>query len=242
MFSALTKAFGDLRDKRLMATLIAIALWSIGLYIVVMIAMFWGLGAADLGLWPEGQLSWLPAEVVNIVATLVAILAFLALFWFSFIIVAQNVAAFYLDGVVARVEAIDYPGLPPAKGSSIANDVTAMLRFTGVLLALNVAALPFYILGLFIPFVTIAIFYLLNGYLFGREYAEVVILRRLPQKEAAAWRKANRTRVWMAGAMIAFAMTIPVLNFLGPVIAAAFMTHIYHAGRRGGAVDNPAAR
>ena len=117
MFSAMTKAFGDLRDKRLMATLIAIALWSIGLYIVVMIAMFWGLGAADLGLWAEGQLSWLPAEVVNIVATLVAILVFLALFWFSFIIVAQNVAAFYLDGVVARVEAIDYPGLQPAKGS-----------------------------------------------------------------------------------------------------------------------------
>jgi CysZ protein len=241
MFSALTKAFGDLRDKRLMATLIAIALWSLGLYIAIMIAMFWGLGAADLGAWAENQLSWLPAELINIVATLVAILAFVALFWFSFIIVAQNVAAFYLDGVVERVEAIDYPGLPKARGSSIANDVTAMIRFTGVLLVLNVAALPFYILGLFIPFVTIAIFYLLNGYLFGREYAEVVALRRLPQKEARAWRKANGTRVWMAGALIAFAMTIPVLNFLGPVVAAAFMTHIYHSSRRGRPVDNSAS-
>ena len=242
MFSALTKAFGDLRDKRLMRTLIAIAMWSMALYIVVIVGMFWGLGAADLGLWAEGQLSWLPAEVVNIAATLVAILAFMALFWFSFIIVAQNVAAFYLDGVVAHVEAIDYPGLAKAKGSNIANDITAMLRFTAVLLLLNVAALPFYILGLFIPFVSIAIFYLLNGYLFGREYAEVVALRRLSQKEATAWRKANGTRVWMAGALIAFAMTIPVLNFLGPVIAAAFMTHIYHSSWRGGAVDNPRAR
>ena len=242
MIGALTKAFGDLRDAKLRGALWQIALWSLGLYIVLIIAMFWGLDAADLGVWAQRQLSWLPAEMVDIVATLVAILAFLALFWFSFIIVAQNVAAFYLDGVVGRVETIDYPGLPAAPGSSIANDVTAMLRFTVILLVLNVAALPFYILGLFIPFVTIAIFYLLNGYLFGREYAEVVLLRRMPQKEAKAWRVANRGRVWMAGALIAFAMTLPVLNFLGPVIAAAFMTHIFHGKSRPGAVDNPAPR
>ncbi len=240
MFSALSKALGDLRDPQLRRTLLEIAAWSGGLYIVAMIAMFWGLGAADLGQWAKGQLSWLPEGAVNIVAALVAILAFLALFWFSFIIVAQNVAAFYLDGVVERVEAIDYPGLGKARGSSIANDITSMLRFTGMLLVLNIAALPFYILGLFIPFVTIAIFYLLNGYLFGREYAEVVALRRLPQAEASAWRRAHRGKVWLAGALIAFGMTVPVLNFLGPVIAAALMTHIFHARSPGGTVDKPA--
>jgi len=67
-----------------------------------------------------------------------------------------------------------------------------------------------------------------NGYLFGREYAEIVILRRMEADEAAAWRKANKTKLLFAGAAIAFGMTIPLLNFMGPVIAAAFMTHIYH--------------
>ena len=231
MFTALSRAFGDLRDRILRRKLMEIAGWSLGLYIVLIIAMFWGLDAANLGDWATAQLHWLPAEVVDIVAQLIAVLAFLALFWFSFIIVAQNVGGLYLDGIVARVEQIDYPAVAPAPGSSVVNDITAMLRFTGVLLALNIAALPFYILGLFFPFVTIGIFYLLNGYLFGREYAEVVALRRMSQPEVRAWRRANRTRLWLAGAVIAFIMTIPLLNFLGPVIAAAFMTHIFHAQR-----------
>ncbi len=242
MFSALTKAFGDLRDKRLMRTFLEIAAWSAAVFVVVLIALVVGIDQAALGAWVHGNLSWMPTWVVDGLTVVIAALAYIGLLWFGFIIVSQNIAAFYLDGVVERVEAIDYPGLTKAKGSNIANDVTAMLRFTGVLLVLNIIALPFYLVGLFFPPVSIAIFYLLNGYLFGREYAEVVALRRLSQKDARAWRKANGTRVWMAGALIAFAMTIPVLNFLGPVIAAAFMTHIYHSSRRGQPVDNSAAR
>lgn len=242
MLSALTTAFGDLRDKRLMRTFLEIAAWSAGVFIVVLIALVVGIDQAALGGWVQAHLSWMPAWVVDALTVVIAALAYIGLLWFGFIIVSQNIAAFYLDGVVERVEAIDYPHLPKAKGSSIANDVTAMLRFTGVLLVLNIAALPFYLVGLFFPPVSIAIFYLLNGYLFGREYAEIVVLRRLSQAETKAWRRANRTKVWMAGVLIAFAMTIPVLNFLGPVIAAAFMTHIYHSSRRGGAVDNLAAQ
>ena len=242
MISALTKAFGDLRDKRLMRTFLEIAGWSAGVFIVVLIALIVGIDQAALGEWVHSNLSWMPTWVVDGLTVVIAALAYIGLLWFGFIIVSQNIAAFYLDGVVAQVEEIDYPGLPRAKGSTIANDVTAMLRFTGVLLVLNILALPFYLAGLFFPPVSIAIFYLLNGYLFGREYAEVVTLRRLSQADARAWRKANGMRVWTAGALIAFAMTIPVLNFLGPVIAAAFMTHIYHSSRRGGAVDNPAQR
>lgn len=235
MFSALSKAFGDLRDKRLMRTFLEIAAWSAAVFVVVLIALVVGIDQAALGDWVHANLTWMPSWIVDGLTVVIAALAYIGLLWFGFIIVSQNIAAFYLDGVVARVEEIDYPGLPKARGSSIANDVTAMLRFTGVLLVLNIVALPFYLVGLFFPPVSIAIFYLLNGYLFGREYAEVVTLRRMPQTEARAWRKANGTRVWIAGALIAFAMTIPVLNFLGPVIAAAFMTHIYHASRRGGA-------
>jgi len=233
MISALSKAFGDLRDGKLRKTLFAIALWSVGFFIVLMIVLFGGLDAANLGGWVESQESWIPSWIVNTGAFILAFFAFAGLFYFSFVIVAQNVAAFYLDGVVRRVEEIDYPGLPEAKGTTIAQDIADAVRFTGALLLLNLLALPFYIVGLFVPFVSIAIFYLVNGYLFGREYAEVVILRRMPPDEAAAWRKANKSRLLIAGAVIAFGMTIPVMNFFMPVIAAAFMTHIYHANRGG---------
>tara|TARA_Y100001960_G_scaffold319898_1_gene391908 strand:+ start:182 stop:892 length:711 start_codon:yes stop_codon:yes gene_type:complete len=231
MIFALSKAFGDMRDPQLRKAILAIALWSLGFFFVLMIVMFGGLDAANLGAWVEGQIDLAPTWVVNTGAFILGAFAFTALFWFSFVIVAQNVAAFYLDKVVGRVEEIDYPGLPEAEGSTIAQDVVSTIRFTGMLLLLNLVALPFYILGLMVPFVSFGIFYLVNGYLFGREYAEVVILRRMTPSDAVAWRKANRTKLWLAGALIAFGMTIPIVNFLGPVIAAAFMTHIYHANR-----------
>jgi uncharacterized protein involved in cysteine biosynthesis len=151
--------------------------------------------------------------------------------WLAFAAIAQNVAAFYFERIIGAVEARRYPDLPPAQGTTIATDISAMLRFTGVLILWNIVAIPFY----FIPVVNIVVFYLLNGYLFGREYAEAVAFRRLPPAEVKAWRARHRVTLLVAGALITLAMSIPVLNLAAPVLAAAFMTHIYHrAERRGG--------
>ncbi len=231
MFSALNKAFGDLRDPTLRKALYAIAGRSLGFFVILMIVLFGGVGAWNPGAWVEGQISWLPDWLINIVAVLVVFMTWVALVWFGFIVVSQNVAAFYFEGIVGRVEELHYADLLAAKGTTVAQDAVSTIRFTGMLLLLNLLALPFYLIGLAFPPVSIAIFYLVNGYLFGREYAEIVTLRRMPPREALAWRKANATKVWLAGALIAFGMTIPILNFLGPVIAASFMTHIFHANR-----------
>ncbi|MBC6438938.1 MAG: EI24 domain-containing protein [Rhodospirillales bacterium] len=233
MIGALSKAFGDLHDPKLRRTLFAIALWSIGFYVALLMLMFGGLGAANLDDWANRQAEWMPGGLIEVGSFVLAFFVYLGLIWFTFIVVTQTVAAFYLDGVVRRVEELNYPHLPPAKGTTVTEDVISTIKFTAMLLLVNLVALPFYILGLFIPFVSIGIFYLVNGYLFGREYAEVVILRRLPADEATAWRKANRNRLWLTGAVIAFGMTIPLLNFLGPVVAAAFMTHVYRGGSQG---------
>ncbi len=233
MIAALGKAFADLRDRRLRGALVAIALWSLGLYAVPMAVLFVGLDAADLGAWAEARIGWLPGGLVDAVAYILGVFVFAALFWFSFAIVAQSVAAFHLDGVVRRVEEIDYPGLPEARGATIGGDIVSTARFAAVLLAVNALALPFYIAGLVAPFVSVGAFYLVNGYLFGREYAEIVLLRRLSLAEAAAWRGENRAGLWLAGALIALGMTVPVLNLFAPVVAAAFMTHVCHGRGRG---------
>ena len=44
MFAALNKAFGDLRDPMLRKSLYAIAAWSLGFFIVLMIVLFGGIG------------------------------------------------------------------------------------------------------------------------------------------------------------------------------------------------------
>ena len=234
MFAALNNAFADLRDPMLRKSLYAIAAWSLGFFIVLIIVLFGGIGAWNPGVWVENQASWLPSWMdwlVNALAAIVVFMTWIAMVWFGFVVVSQNVAAFYFVGIVERVEELHYADLAPAKGTTIAQDVISTIRFTGVLLLLNLLALPFYLLGMFFPPVSLIMFYLVNGYLFGREYAETVTLRRMPPDQAVAWRKANSTKVWLAGVLIAFGMTVPILNFLGPVIAASFMTHIFHANR-----------
>ena len=240
MVAALVKAVRNLGDRELQGMLVRIAGWSAGVYLVVLALLFWGLDAALLGAWAERQLGWLPSWLVEAAVVLLAVFAFVALFWFTFVVVAQCVAGFYLDRVVARVEETDYPRLGAAPGAGMAREAATLLRFTAALLALNLVALPFYVLGLVIPPVSIAIFYIVNGYLLGREYAEAVLSRRLSPSQVRRWRREHAIGVWCAGAVIALGMSVPVVNFAAPVVAAAFMTHICHGRRpKGGAAVAP---
>lgn len=56
----------------------------------------------------------------------------------------------------------------------------------------------------------------------------MVALRRLPRAEANAFRRRNRLAIWTLGVAIAIPLTVPILNLLVPVIAAAAFTHLYH--------------
>jgi uncharacterized protein involved in cysteine biosynthesis len=76
------------------------------------------------------------------------------------------------------------------------------------------------------------VFYVLNGYLLGREYYETVALRRLDARLAGELRRRNRWRVFLAGVVITLMLTVPLLNLIAPVIATAFMVHIFEIIRR----------
>ena len=74
-------------------------------------------------------------------------------------------------------------------------------------------------------------FYLVNGYLLGREYFEMVGVRRLPVADVTSLRKAHSLSVLMTGIAIAFLLTIPVVNLLMPVVATAAMVHLFEKWR-----------
>jgi uncharacterized protein involved in cysteine biosynthesis len=75
------------------------------------------------------------------------------------------------------------------------------------------------------------VFFTLNGYLLGREYFELVAQRRMTAVEAKALRRTRRARVFLAGVVVAFLLTIPLVNLITPIIATAFMLHIYEGMR-----------
>ena len=92
------------------------------------------------------------------------------------------------------------------------------------LIAFNLLALS---VSLIVPPLGVITFYLVNGYLLGREYFELVALRRLDPATATALRRRYRWRVLIAGIVIAVLVSIPFVNLLAPVLGTAFMVHVF---------------
>jgi len=127
------------------------------------------------------------------------------------------------DQIADAVEQRHYPSLPPARHIGLSEGIWDSIRFLGVLLAANLVALVLYITPL-APFV----FWGLNGFLLGREYSQMVAIRRETPEGAARFRSENRMTIFVAGVLMAVPLTIPVVNLLVPILGAASFTHIYN--------------
>ncbi len=139
------------------------------------------------------------------------------------------VGSFFLDAAAAIVERTDFPGDRPGTPQSTGRSVLYGLRFAGLALAVNLAALALF----FIPVVNVGAFFAANAYLLGREYFEMAAARFMPLPEAARLRRAHRPAVLAAGAVLAGVMLVPILNLATPVFGIALMVHVHKrlAGR-----------
>jgi CysZ protein len=71
-------------------------------------------------------------------------------------------------------------------------------------------------------------FWMVNGYLLGREYFQMIAMRRMGKSEAKAARKRHRWAILAAGTLMAAPLSIPLINLLIPVLGVATFTHLYH--------------
>ncbi|MGZ8409550.1 MAG: EI24 domain-containing protein, partial [Hyphomicrobium sp.] len=76
------------------------------------------------------------------------------------------------------------------------------------------------------------VFYAVNGYLLGREYFELVALRRADIAEVRALRDVYRGRLFVAGVVVAVLLTVPIVNLLAPIVGTAAMVHLFEAWRQ----------
>ena len=166
---------------------------------------------------------WRP---LNWFADLMGGLAVLALSWLFFPAAVTLIMSFFFGRIAAAVEALDYPGYGPPRRQPIRETLGAMFRLTALTLLLNLLALPVYLL---VPGINLFLFLALNGYLLGREYFEVVALRRLDPVATKLTRSRFGLRVFLGGVVIAGLFAVPLLNLVTPVIATAFMLHVFEA-------------
>jgi CysZ protein len=139
--------------------------------------------------------------------------------------VTAIVAGLFLDDVADVVEKEDYPLDPPGQPLPAMRSMILSIKFFGVVILGNIAAL----LMLLIPGINLIAFFVVNGYLLGREFFEFAAMRFRPEAEAKALRAHNAGTVFLAGLVIAAFMAVPLLNLLTPLFAAAMMVHLHKA-------------
>ncbi|MBU2891198.1 EI24 domain-containing protein [Celeribacter halophilus] len=222
MFGDFSKALVQLGDRRFQSVLLKGLGLTIALLIAIYLAFVWIIGAfvPDTFSLPFiGQVTWIDDAL-----SIGSFFLMIGLSVFLMVPVASAFTGIFLEEVSEAVEDRHYPGLPEVPRQSIVDIVVDSLSFLGVIIVANVIALVLYlVLNVAAPL----IFWALNGFLLGREYFQMVAIRRLGREGAKAARKRHMPEIWLAGALMAIPLTIPVVNLLIPVLGAATFTHMF---------------
>ena len=221
IFSAFGAALAQMSDPRFRGVLLR----GIGLTLLLLVGLyafaFWGIA----WLVPDTMsLPWIGE--IGISDALISWGSLVLMFGLSVFLMVPVASAFtglFLDEVADAVEARHYAHLGPAPNVGLMDNIRESLIFLVIIIVANLAALVFYFTPL-APFV----FYGLNGFLLGREYYRMIAVRRLGRQEAGKSFRRNLITVWVAGALMAVPLSVPLINLLVPILGVATFTHIYH--------------
>lgn len=217
MLSSLVKSLQDLHIPSIRRIVAQSALLAI-LLLFFLSVFFWFLLKSLPIEWGDWQ----------IIAFFGGIAGSLILTWLLFPIAMTVIMGFYEDRVAAIVEDNSYPHLQwKRREVSFGEMLNQSLAFLLTALLANLLALPLFLLTwVLTPFYPV-VFYGLNGYLLGREYFVTIALRHLEPAEAKALWRRHLGQISLAGALIAFLLTIPVLNLVASVVAISYMVHFF---------------
>ncbi len=203
--------------------------WKVlGLTILVLI----GLWFAIRGLFLWLALPWLDSLVPGMpdwagwMSVVLAVLAGIGLALALALLISPVtavIAGLFLDDVAEVIEQRDYATEPAGRAMPLGEAVVSSVKFFGIVILGNAIAL----LLLLVPGVNLIAFFMVNGYLLGREFFEFAAMRFRSPAEARAFRSKHASTVFMAGLVIAAFLAVPFLNLLTPLFAASFMVHLH---------------
>jgi uncharacterized protein involved in cysteine biosynthesis len=233
MLTYLTKSVAQLTDPKMRQILwLAVAgalalfalLWALVWWLLASIdpSSIWGLSA--IVEWMGNTFDWLAGFAYFGTMIMATFLLFPA--------VVTMVVGLLLDRVADVVEQRHYPELGAARHQPLLETLASTAKFAAIVVLLNLLVMPLYLLLIFIPGANLVLYYLLNGYLIGREFFELAAFRRMSAAESDRVRRVYRGKVMLSGVLLTFLMTIPFVNLLAPVLGAAFMVHVTQDLRR----------
>ena len=225
MFSGLFLAVEQLGDPRIRSVVIRAVIFSAVIFIALVAVISWALSGTSLfGIpWLDKGFAYLGGSAAFVIGL------------FIFPALTGLIISCMLEEIARAVEARHFPDLPDAREEPIMEMVSNAARFAVKTIVLNALVFILVVPVLLITIVLIPlipfVFYALNGYLLGQDYFEFAALRRLEPAAGRALRRQHKSRVFVCGTVIAVLMTVPFVNWLMPVVAAAYMVHVFEHAR-----------
>ena len=220
MIRALILSLGQLTDPPVLRVFVKSMLVTLLVFALLGIGTWWGTQAA-LAAW----LGWHTDGLAAAFALFVTILAL----WLLFRAVAIAAVGIFADAVVEAVEARHYPeALRTARPVAFARSLAMGLRSAARVVLVNLLMLPVYIALLVTGVGTAAAFFLVNGWLLGRDLGDMVAARHMDAAAMRGWRATTKGGRFVLGLANTGLFVVPILNIAAPVLGAAMATYYFH--------------
>lgn len=226
MISAFTLAFKQLSDTSFQKTLwLAIFLYLCLFGLIFLVLTYFSLNV-NMGSnsFLFGSISWLLNKLGNYLSGIIVFASSIILFP----LLVPIILVFFLDNIAASVEEKHYKPVRVLRKQPLIETMVVSIKFSLLSIFVNIVACPFYILFFFLGPINIIIFYILNGYLFGREYFELVTYRRLDPNMINVLKQSKKGQIFIFGFIITFLTTLPIINFIAPILGVATMVHLFY--------------
>ena len=128
-------------------------------------------------------------------------------------------AGLFLERIATLVESTHYPEDPPGRPLTAVASLATAIQFAIVVLAVNLIALPFLLIGVGAMVLLVA-----NAYLLSREFFDMASLRHLPRDTDVRLRQKHAREIFMAGLLPAAVALLPLANLVVPVFSTAYFT------------------
>ena len=236
MIFAFTLAFKQLSDKSFqkifwLTTFLSLCLFGL---IFLTLTYFWlNVNIGSNG-FLFGSISLLVNKLINYLSGLIVVASSIILFP----LVMPIILVFFLDSITASVEEKHYKTIRVMRQQPLIEALRISVKFSMLSILVNILVCPIYIFFFFLAPINMIIFYILNGYLFGREYFELVTYRRLDPGMINQLKKSKKNQIFIFGVITTFLATLPIINLIAPVLGAATMVHLFYGWIRQPKVQN----
>jgi len=222
IFDALARALRDLFSLRVLWVVVWPMLTALLLWLVLGVT-FWSTfsGWIAQGLDAIGIQSWLaelePVWIANGIQALLHLMLFVPVVMLTALVIT---ALFGMPALIRVVAERDYPQLRRENGGGLVGSVGNAAIAIAIFVVLWIVTLPLWLIGVgvIVPFVAAA-------YLNQRLFRYDAIAEHASAGEMAALFKSERSGWWGLGLLTGLVQFVPLLNLLGPVLAALAFIH-----------------